>query len=320
MPPQTELHRHLDASFRLSTLLELRQERGLEGRSTSLAAFADRVVLRRPMRDLAEVLDRFTLLQAVFDRPEVLRRLALECVEDVAAEGTRVVELRYSPGFVAERHGLDWEECLAAIRAGLALARQRFPEVTVGLICIATRDYGPEEAARTAAFYAAHLDDFVGFDLAGNEIGFESRRFAPVVAPLHALSDPRVRVTVHAGEAAGPDNVWESIELLGARRIGHGVRSLEDPQLLDALVERQICLEVCPTSNWITRCAASLAAHPIRPLVEAGVPVSINTDDPVIFGNTLPGELALCRDEIGLTAAQLQACAEAAWTHRFVRG
>lgn len=318
MTPQTELHRHLDASFRLSTLLELCQERGLEGQSTSLAAFTDKVVLRRPMNDLQEVLGRFTLFQQVFDRPAVLERLAFECVADVFAEGTRVVELRWSPGFVAERHGLAWEDCLAAIETGLARAAARYPEVTVGLICIATRDYGPEDAARTASFYAEHLDSFVGFDLAGNEIGFPSRRFEPVLAPLHALGDDRVRVTVHAGEAAGPENVWESIELLGARRIGHGVRSLEDPALIEALVERQVCLELCPTSNWITRCATSLEAHPIRPLLEAGVPVCINTDDPAIFANTLPGEVAICRDVVGLDEAQLRTCADSAWKHRFV--
>lgn len=319
MPPWIELHRHLDASFRLTTLRELCEARGLVTAGTSLADFARRVVLTAPMADLAEVLDAFVLYQQLFDRPDVLERLAFECVEDVAREGTRAVELRYSPGFVSERHGLGWEEVLEAIRRGVARARADHP-VDVGLICIATRDHGPDEAARTAAFYLDHCDDFVGFDLAGNEVGFPPRVFEAALAPLRAAmaADPRLRLTCHAGEAAGADHVWEAIERLGATRIGHGVHSVEDPALVAHLRDRRIGLEVCPTSNWITRCVPSLEEHPIRELVRAGVPVSINTDDPALFGNTLPHELAVCRERVGMTGAELEACRQAAWETRFL--
>lgn len=319
MSPWIELHRHLDASFRLPTLLELCQERGLATAGTSLEAFRRRVVLTAPMADLAEVLDAFVLYQQLFDRPEVLERLAFECVEDVAREGTSAVELRYSPGFVSERHGLGWDEVLDAIRRGIARARATHP-VEVGLICIATRDHGPDEAARTAAFYLDHRADFVGFDLAGNEVGFPPRTFERALAPLRAelAVDPGLHLTCHAGEAAGADHVWEAIELLGATRIGHGVHSVEDPDLVARLRERRIGLEVCPTSNWITRCVPSLEAHPIRDLVEAGVPVSINTDDPALFGNTLPHELAVCRDRVGMSDAAIEACRRAAWETRFL--
>ncbi|MCO4748013.1 MAG: adenosine deaminase [Proteobacteria bacterium] len=315
--PQTELHRHLDASFRTRTLLELCQELGIEGQGTSLAAFESKVLLKQPMRSLGEVLEKFALFQKVFHRPEVLRRLAFECVEDVAAERTQAVEFRYAPSFVAEVHDLDWDACLQAIQAGLAEGVERNPGVDVGLICITTRDYGPEEAAKVADFYLDNLDAFVGFDLAGNEVGFPCRVFEQPLQRLLRSDDRRVNVTVHAGEAAGADNVWEAIELLGAKRIGHGLRSIDDPKLMELLRERDICLEICPTSNWICRCIDVLEAHPIKRLIEAGVPVSINTDDPGLFGNTLADEFAICREVIGMSEAQMQTCFASAHRARF---
>lgn len=316
-PVQTELHRHLDASFRTSTLLEISKQLHLQPDSMTLTAFEDKVLLKRPMESLEEVLERFELFQSVFYDPTVLSRLAFECIEDVHREGTRAVELRYAPSFIAERYGLDWTACLDAILVGVARGAEAYPDLDVGLICISTRDYGADMAARTADFYLAHLDAFVGFDLAGNEIGFPCRMFQAPMARLLASRDERVHVTVHAGEAAGPENVWEAIDLLGATRIGHGVRSIEDPELVTALRERNICLEICPTSNWITQCTPDLAQHPIKALVEQGVPVSINTDDPGLFGNTLGDELAICRDVIGMTEAQMWSCFESAWRFRF---
>ena len=177
-----------------------------------------------------------------------------------------------------------------------------------GLICIASRDFGPEAVGETVDFYLRNRDHFIGFDLAGPEKGFPCRMFEDVFQPIRQakMSHPdQVHVTIHAGEAEGPESVWEAIELLGAERIGHGIHSFEDPELVALLADRQICLEMCPTSNWLTGAVATLAQHPLRRAFELGVPATINTDDPTIFGVTLADEVRLARDVIGLSEEQV---------------
>src|SRR5262249_7977514 len=105
-----------------------------------------------------------------------------------------------------------------------------------------------------------------------------------------------------------PENVWESIELLGATRIGHGVAAIRDRKLMDYLAKHSICLECCPTSNWLTRAVPSLEEHPLPQLLRAGVPVCVNTDDPTVFAVTLPHEIQICREKMGMTEAEIQSC------------
>ncbi|HLE00284.1 MAG TPA: adenosine deaminase [Bdellovibrionota bacterium] len=305
MKMRTELHRHLDISLRMETLLELAQERGLEAESTSLQEFRKKIVISRPMTDLSSVLARFQIFQQVLDRPEVLERVAFEAMHDCAAEGTTQVELRFSPGFVCELSHLAWEDALDGFESGMRRALRSLPEIRAGLICIASREYGIEGVERTIEFFLKHRDRFIGFDLAGNEVEFPSRKFEGAFRQLTAAD---AKITIHAGEAAGPENIWEAIELLGARRIGHGVSAIRDPKLVELLVDRQICVECCPTSNWITGAVRSLENHPLPLLLKAGVPVTINTDDPTVFGVDLPYELDLCRKIMGFSTSDIEKC------------
>lgn len=313
--PQTELHRHLDVSIRMSTLLRLSQERGFEPQSTSLESFRNKILIRQPMTDLGTVLAQFTAFQKVLDRPEVLRQVAFEAVEDCWNEGTRAVEFRFSLGFISEGKDLEWTTILDSFEAGIRDARMAYPDIQVGFILIASREYGPEVAAQTVEFALQNRSRIVGVDLAGNEVDFPCRLFEAAFRPARAADLP---TTVHAGEASGPENVWSAIEDLGARRIGHGIRSVEDPNLLEYLQKHAICLEVCPTSNWLTQCVPTLDEHPLPQLLQAGVPACINTDDPGIFGVTLPGELDICRTRLKMTEADLALCRESAWKSRFL--
>ena len=293
----------------MSTLLELAQAKGRVGAGTSLKSFQNQLWLRRPMKNLAEVLAKFTLFQQVLERPEDLERVAYEAVEDCRREGIRQVELRFSPSFVCEDGSLEWSEALDAFHNGLVRALAEMPDMKAGLLLIASRDYGPDSAAETVQLYLDNLHRVVGIDLAGDEAAFPPRLFAQAFQPVAEAKekDPNgVHVTVHAGEAAGPDSVWEALELLGAERIGHGIRAFEDPSLVRHLAERRISLEMCPTSNWITRAVPSLAEHPLRRALEMGVPATINTDDPSIFGVTLGDEIRLARSEMGLTDQQIE--------------
>lgn len=312
---QTELHRHLDASLRSSTLLKLAQARGLEAQSTSLKSFEEKFFLRTPLKDLNSVLAQFTLFQKVQDRPEVLEQVAFEAVEDCWNEGTRRVELRFSPSFVTEFNSMSWDDVLDAYERGIQRAMKRYPKIEVGLLCIATRDFGVESAEKTVEFYLRNKDRFAGIDLAGNEVDFPCRMFETTFKNAKARG---ARITVHAGEASGPENVWEAIELLGAERIGHGITSAKDPELLKYLNKKKICLEVCPTSNWITQSVASLEKHPLAVLIRAGVPTSINTDDPGIFGVTLPQEYDIARKKIGLSEKEIAFCLDSAFRSSFL--
>ncbi|MEN9722528.1 MAG: adenosine deaminase, partial [Pseudomonadota bacterium] len=125
------------------------------------------------------------------------------------------------------------------------------------------------------------------------------------------------KITIHAGESTGPETIWTAIEDLGANRIGHGVSAIQDPMLVEFLRDRKICLEMCPTSNWLTRVVPSFEAHPLPALLRAGVPVCINTDDPTLFGTTLPSETTLVRERMGLSAEEIALTQRWAFESRF---
>lgn len=300
---QSEHHRHLDVSLRPQTTYELAQGKGLIGESTSFEKFFQKFMLLQPLSSLSRVLDQFALFQSILDRPEAFERIAFEACEDVYQEGTRKIEFRFSPSFITEKNKLPWDDVLIGIQNGVRRAREHFSDLQVGLICIASRDYGPDEAYRTVEFFQAKRADFVAFDLAGKEIEFPNRYFAEALKPIQG--EP---ITIHAGEADGPDSVWEAVENLGARRIGHGIRSIEDPHLVETLAKQQICLEVCPQSNYITQSVKRLSEHPLPHLIRAGVATSLNTDDPGIFGTTLPQEIELCRQHMGLSEDDVDWC------------
>lgn len=319
--PRTELHRHLDVSTRSATLLELAQVVGLESHLTRLAEFEDKVLIRTPMSGLADVLERFTIFQRVLDRPSHLERVAYETVYDCQREGTLNVELRYSPGWICEFSTLSWLDTLESFERGLARALGELPEMRAGLLCIASRDYGPESAAATAEFYLEQRNRFIGFDLAGDEAGYPCRLFEEALQPVVAAKQEtpeEIHITIHAGEAAGPESVWEALEVLGAERIGHGLHAFDDPLLIEHLRREQICLEMCPTSNWLTQAAPDLARHPLLEGLREGLSVTISTDDPGIFGVSLPDELRIARDTIGLSPEQIDRCLENAVRHTFL--
>jgi adenosine deaminase len=311
----TELHRHLDVSIRTQTLLELAQKKGFVPQSTSLSSFREELMIRKPMKDLNSVLNQFSLFQKVLDRPEVLERVAFEVVEDCRNEGIRQIELRYSPAFVSEYSKLSWDLSLSSFYQGMQRALKKYPDMKAGLICIATRDSGKEGVDRAVEFFLQNPSQFIAIDLAANEIDYPCRLFED---SFKKAIKSNSRITIHAGEAAGPENMWEAIELLGAQRIGHGIAAIRDPQLMKVLAEKNICLEICPTSNWLTQAVIHLSDHPLPKLLRAGVPVSINTDDPGIFGVTIPDEIQVCKTLLGMSDSEIQTCQDHARNASFL--
>jgi adenosine deaminase len=231
-----------------------------------------------------------------------VRRIAWENVEDARREGLDYVELRFSPWFMAEPHGLDPAGVVEAVADGVAAGARDLGQ-RVNLIGILSRTYGPVVAARELDALLAHRDRLVAIDLAGDEARFPGGLFT---GHFRRVRDAGLRVTVHAGEADGARSVRQAIEELGAERIGHAVRAPEDPALLDLMAERGVAIEANLTSNVQTSSVPDYASHPLRRFLERGLLATINTDDPGISGITLAHEYEVAAPAAGLAPEQVR--------------
>jgi adenosine deaminase len=294
-----DLHRHLEGSLRVATVLELAHRDGHP--LASAPDPEDLLVARGPLGGLVPFLTKVDAAPSALPRPGDWQRAAAEAVHDAADDGLGYLELRFSPWFIRQETGLAPEAVIDAVADGVrsASAARGLP---VALIGILLRDLGPEKGDAQVGTLLSRRDAFCAVDLAGNEAGVPAAAFAPAFARAR---DAGLHVTVHAGEAAGPASVWDAVRHLGAERIGHGVRSAEDPALLEHLAAHGITLEVALTSNLHTSVAASYRSHPLRRLLAAGVPVALATDDPRASAITLSGEYATARTEIGLSEAEI---------------
>lgn len=311
----TELHRHLDVSIRTSTLHRIAIDQKLVEPSMSLERFSEKILITKPMRDLTAVLETFSIFQKALHSEAVLELIAEEATEDCAQDGIDRIEFRFSPAFITEFHpSLTWEQVLSAFERGITRAKEKYA-IEVGLIAIISRDYGIDMAERTVDFLLANRDRFVALDLAGDETRFPNRAFE---APFRRAHEAGIHITVHAGESAGADSVWEAVDRLQAERIGHGIHSVEDRQLMDTLKRRKICLEVCPTSNIMTGVARSYENHPLRDLMRYGVPVCINTDDPGVFGVSLSQEIQIVKQRVWLSDDEIRQCFQWAKDSSFI--
>jgi adenosine deaminase len=300
--PLCELHRHLDGSIRLQTILELADQHGLELPAKDIAGLAPFIHVDESAPGLMAFLDRFEHMIAVLVDADACRRVAYENVEDAMYEGIDYIELRYSPYFMAKSHGMHMEEVIEACADGVRAA-ERDTGVRANIIGGLSRTYGVETCMREVQAILARRDDVVAVDLAGDEASFPAPLF---VEHFKRARDAGLHVTVHAGEVAGPESVWSAIRDLGAERIGHGFRAIEDPALVDHLVERGIGLESCPTSNLHISAIKDYASHPIKQLADKGVKFCLNTDDPGISAIDLAHEYNVAAAAVGLSQEQVR--------------
>ncbi len=300
--PLIDLHRHLDGSVRLETILDLGRRHGLPLPAWDVEGLRPHTQVSGRQPGVMEFIAKFRWMTGVLADPEACRRVARENVEDARAEGIDYIELRFSPCFMAEPHGLDPAEVVEAVAEG-AEAGAREQGVGVGLIGILSRTYGPDAAWRELEALLAHRERFVALDLAGDEARWPGELFVEHFRRARAAG---WRVTVHAGEAAGPESVWQAIEGLGATRIGHGVRAVEDPRLLDHMVARRIGIEANLTSNVQTSTVRDYASHPLRLFLERGLLATINTDDPGISAIDLAHEYERAAPAAGLGPAAIR--------------
>lgn len=299
--PKAELHIHLEGSLRAATIRELADRDGVP---TPHALGPDD---RWRFADSLDFIESYLGLCRLLVVPEDFRRLATEFCADLATTGVRYAEAVFSPGNHAKRHG-DWDGPIEAVLDGLA-AGQRDYGVTVRLCPDMVRDDGVTDAERTLDVALRYADrGVVALGAAGSErTGIEP--FAHLFARATAAG---LRSVPHAGEWAGPANVWATMKEYRPDRIGHGVRSIEDPALVAELAARGLPLEVCPVSNVATGVYPSLAAHPFPALRAAGVAVTLNSDDPALFGGWLTDVYTAARDAWRLTDEDLAEIARAA--------
>jgi adenosine deaminase len=295
--PQTgryELHCHLDCSVRLSTIAELARAQGLR--------------LDRPVAELAVAppdvgslhgfLRHVDVQVAVLQTRAALQRAARELVEDWHRDGVVHGEVRFAPQLHG-RTGLGIDDAIVAVAAGLREGAARYPVHTALIVCC-LRHQQLDTSVQVAEAAVRHQDLVAGLDLAGDE-RLPGAVHAPAFTLAHAAG---LAVTVHAGEAAGPESVWEAIDVLGARRIGHGVRSTLDEALVRRLERDRIALEMCPRCNVLTRAVPTLEAHPAHRLLERGLAVTISTDARTTADTSLEAEFTALATTFGWGRAE----------------
>ncbi|MEV7908662.1 adenosine deaminase, partial [Streptomyces anulatus] len=286
--PKAELHLHLLAAMRPATLAELAAEAGRTAPDP---------------RGFTTFTEFQQVFQAAYDatsaRPDNLRRVVTELVEDVAADGGVWVQPHFDPH--SYEHFGSGEHVLELVLDAGQQAGARCG-VGFGLTIAVSRHGSPEDAVRLARFAVRHARRGIhALGLTGDEKACPAEPFAEAFA---IAGDAGLTSAPHAGELSGPDSVRAVIEHLGATRIAHGIRAVEDPALLELLAGQGVSLDVCLTSNRVLGVVPDLAGHPLPQLLAAGVRCSLGTDDPLMFGSSLTDEYLIARDTLGLTDHQ----------------
>lgn len=297
--PKAELHVHLEGSLRPATLCEL---------SPDLTP--DAVAERYRYTGFAGFIDSFKWAVGYLKEPAHFALAARRLLEELAAQGVTYAEVTLSVGVMLLR-----QQDAAAIYDAVVAEAARSP-VDVWWVVDAVRQFGADAAMPVARFAADRAGDrVVGFGIGGDEAGGPVEWFRDVFAfaGRHGLA-----LVPHAGETVGPESVWGAVQL-GARRIGHGIRAVDDARLMTHLRDRDIPLEVCISSNVATNAVASLAGHPVRRLYDAGVPIVLNSDDPAMFHTTLTREYEIAAAQFGFSENELRGLVDNSFRYAIVR-
>lgn len=307
--PKAELHVHQVGSASPRIVAELAAQHPEQGVPTDPGELAGFFTFA----DFADFIRTYLRVVELVRTGEDVRLLTYGVAEEMATEQIRYAELTVTP-YLSVAGGIPAAEFCDAIEDA-RIAAERDLGVVLRWIFDIPADFG-EQAAELTTSIALDVapSGLVGFGIGGSERGFPRSMFKPWFDRVRAAG---LHSAPHAGETTGPETIWEAIRDLRAERIGHGTSANQDPQLLDHLREHEITVEVCPTSNLRTRVVADLADHPMRDLAAAGVPITINSDDPPMFGTTLNREYAIAADLLDLDRAGLAGLARRAVTASF---
>ena len=291
--PKVELHLHLEGAIPFDALWELVRKYGGDVQNQ------EQLERRFEYKDFPHFIETWMWKNQFLREYEDFTFIAERVVRDLAGQNIVYAEVFFSPSDFT-LHGLKTQLITEAIRKGLG----RVKEIEVALVADLVRNYGPEKAGRTLAeVNEVKQLGVVGIGIGGSEQDFPPEPFEAVYNSARQMG---FRTSAHAGEAAGPQSVWGAIRSLRVNRIGHGIRAEEDNSLMDYLVQHRIPIEMCPLSNVRTGVVKSYEEHPVRRFFERGVLLSINTDDPKMFGNSLAEEYRLLADRKGFTITEIK--------------
>lgn len=294
---KAELHLHLEGSIEPETLLELSPDSTIEELRS-----------RYEYDDFQSFMQAYKWVTGLLRTPDDYALIARRLLKKLAAQNVRYVELNLSAGVILWR-----SQSLPHIYEAVRRASEE-SEIEVNWIFDAVRQFGSGAAMRVAEFAAERVQDgVVAIGIGGDEARVAAHEFSDVFAFAQRAG---LHLAPHAGETSNAQNVWDVVRL-GAERIGHGIRSIEDPALLRHLRDNNIPLEVCITSNLATGAVESLDAHPVRRLFDAGVPIILNSDDPAMFHTTLTDEYRLAVSHFGFSMAEIEELARNAFRYRF---
>ena len=285
--PKVELHRHLEGSLRLTTMLDIARQHGVTVPASMFNLSGLVQVQDKDPMTFTNFLDKFKTLRLFYKSPDVIDRVTREAVEDAARDNVRYLELRFTPVALSRAEGFPLNDVMDWVVASAQEAAKKF-KIKVGLIASVNRHESPELAEQVAWLAAEHIKDgLTGLDLAGNEAEFRSEPFYGI---FKEAKQAGLHITIHAGEWGPAENVSDALQNLNAERIGHGVRVLESEKATQLARELGAVFEVCVTSNYQSGVVGSLVEHPLPRMFEAGLKATVNTDDPSVSRITLSHE------------------------------
>jgi adenosine deaminase len=292
--PKVELHRHLEGSLRLDTMLDVARQHGITIPADVLRLSNLVQVQEADKFTFQNFLAKFNTLRLFYRSPDVIHRITREAIEDAAKDNVKYMELRFTPVALSRAERFPIHDVIDWVMSSAQEAAKKHG-VIVHLIASVNRHESTELAEQVAWLAVEHIKNgLVGLDLAGNEAEFKTEPFYGI---FKEARESGLHVTIHAGEWGPASNVKEAIEEIGAERIGHGVRVLEDKDVVALVRERGTAFEVCVTSNYQSGVVNSLDTHPLMTMLDSGVNVTINTDDPSISRITLSHEYyTACED------------------------
>ena len=301
--PKAELHRHLEGSLRIESMLDIARVHGITVPASILRLSGLVQIGDEEPYSSSNFLEKFKTLRLFYRSPEVIARVTREAVEDAARDNVRYMELRFTPVALSRAERFPLHDVIDWVCESANATAEKFG-ITVKLIASVNRHESPKLAEQVAWLAASCQDKgIVGLDIAGNEAEFSGKPFAPI---FREAKESGLKITVHAGEWGGAENVREAIEVLGADRIGHGVRIMEDKNVVALAKERGTVFEVCVTSNHQSGVISSLKRHPLPKMIEAGLKTTINTDDPSISRISLSSEFQMAHERLGLSMLALK--------------
>ena len=300
--PLVDLHRHLDGNIKPKTIWQLAQKHGIELPANNIDELKLKTQIQGKTSDLLAFLEKLDVGVSVLADIDACHTVAYENMRDAHQQNLDYVELRFSPYYMAQAYNLNMADLVEAVADGAAQGARDFG-VEFNLIGILSRTFGAEACMSELQSLLVHKDNIRALDLAGDELGYPAPLF---LEHFKMARDAGWNITVHAGEADGPESIWNAINLLGATRIGHGVAAIQDDKLMDYMAQNNIAIESCPTSNYQTATVSDLSVHPMPEFVKRGLLVTLNTDDPAVSDIDIQHEYRVAKEDLKLTDADLR--------------